>query len=259
MSSFEILVEDLKNLGLEKGDTVIVHSSLKSMGQVDGGANTVIDAIIEVIGNDGTVLFPAFSWDPCISTLKFDAKNTPCCVGTIPEVFRKREGVIRSLHPTHSLSAYGKHAKYLVKDHELDATPVGKNSPLQKLIELNGKILMLGCGLRPNTFMHGVEEIANAPYCLGDAKTYTIINGSGKEFKMSVNGHNFYRPSGNIDQRYDRVIDVMKKDIDYFEGSVHNAKAYLIKTAQLCEKALNKMKVNPLYFIDDLNNVLNVK
>ena len=78
MSSFEILVEDLKNLGLEKGDTVIVHSSLKSMGQVDGGANTVIDAIIEVIGNDGTVLFPAFSWDPCISTLKFDAKNTPC-------------------------------------------------------------------------------------------------------------------------------------------------------------------------------------
>ena len=256
MNSFDVIVKDLQNLGLEKGDTAIVHSSLKSMGQVDGGANTVIDAILEVIGLNGTVLFPAFSWDPCISTLKFDANNTPCCVGKIPETFRTRANVVRSLHPTHSLSAYGKLAIDITKNHYLDTTPVGKNSPYQKLIELGGKILMLGCGLRPNTFMHGVEEIANVPYCLGDAKTYTIIDGCGKEFKMTVNGHNFHRPNGDLDQRYDRVIDVLEKDVDYFEGSVHNAKSYLIKAKPLCEKAAKQMKVDPFYFIDDLNNVL---
>ena len=259
MSSFEILVEDLKNLGLQKGDTVIVHSSLKSMGQVDGGANTVIDAIIEVIGNDGTVLFPAFSWDPCISTLKFDAKNTPCCVGTIPEVFRKREGVIRSLHPTHSLSAYGKHAKYLVKDHELDTTPVGKNSPLQKLIELGGKILMLGCGLRPNTFMHGVEEIGGAPYVLGAPKTFEMTDVDGTIVKKSIKQHYFHRPEGNLVQRYDRALDVLEKDVDYFEGDVHGAKCYLMNAKTLSEKAVKKMKTEPCYFIDDPNNILNIK
>lgn len=259
MSSFDVLVKDLQNLGLKKGDTVVVHSSLKSMGQVEGGADTVIDALIQVVGSEGTVMFPALSWWPCISTLKFHATSTMCCIGKIPETFRKRQGVIRSIHPTHSVCAYGKLAVELTKDHHKDQTPVGPNSPYQKLIGVNGKILMLGCGLRPNTFMHGVEEVGNAPYCLGAYQTFAITDADGNEFKMRVKGHNFHRPNGNLNQRYDRAVNVLDKGVDYFEGEVHGAWSYLFDAKTLCEKAVAKMQEDPIYFIDDLDNALGIE
>ena len=259
MSSFDILVKDLQNLGLKKGDTVVVHSSLKSMGNVEGGADTVIDALIEVVGEEGTVMFPALSFYPCTTTLKFDVRNTPGCIGFIPEVFRKREGVIRSFHPTHSVCAYGKLAKELTQDHYKDDTPVGENSPYQKLIGVNGKILMLGCGLGSNTFMHGVEEIGNAPYCLGEAKTYEMIDYDGNVVYKSIRGHYFHRPEGNFIQRYDRAVDVLERDVDYFFGKVHGAPSCLYNAKALCEKAVEKMKTSPAYFVDDENNILGLR
>ena len=141
MISFDILIKDLINLGVKKGDVLVVHSSLKSMGKVDGGANTVIDALIEVVGKEGTILFPALTYSPCYSTLKFDVKNTPSCVGYISEVFRNRPDIIRSFHPTHSVCAFGKFAKEITKDHFIDDTPVGENSPFHKgriSVDFNG-------------------------------------------------------------------------------------------------------------------------
>lgn len=255
MNSFDILVKDLSALGLKKGDVVIVHSSLKSMGEVDGGANTVIDAIIEVVGSEGTVMFPALSYTPCAKTGVFDVRNTPCCVGNIPETFRNRQGVIRSFHPTHSVCAFGKLAKEITETHGLDDTPVGKNSPYQKLINLNGKILMLGCGLRPNTFMHGIEEIGNAPYCLGEYKTFEMTDYDGRVVKKDIKEHYFHRPEGVIVQRYDRAIDVLQKGVDYFEGTVHGAISYLMNAKALAEKATLKIKAEPLYFIDNPDNI----
>ena len=259
MSSFDILVKDLQALGIKKGDVVITHSSLKSMGNVEGGANTVIDALIEAVGSEGTVLFPALSWWPCTSTLKFNAKETPCCVGTIPETFRNREGVLRSFHSTHSVCAIGKLAKEITKDHYKDDTPVGENSPYRKLIGLNGKILMLGCGLGPNTFMHGVEEVGGAPYCLGAPKTFEMTDENGNVTYKSIKQHDIHRDGGNLIQRYDRAIDVLEKGVDIVEGKVHGATAYLIDAKTLCEKAAAKMQESPCYFIDDENNVLGYK
>ena len=259
MSSFDIIVKDLENLGINKGDVVIVHSSLKSMGNIEGGADTVIDALIEAVGSQGTVLFPALSWTPCTTTLKFSVNETPACIGYIPNVFRKREGVIRSLHPTHSVCAYGKKALEITKDHYIDDTPVGANSPYRKLIDLNGKILMLGCGLGPNTFMHGVEEVANAPYCLGDPKTFELTDKDGNVTYKSIKQHYFHRPEGNISQRYDRVVEVLDKGIDYVEGIVHGATAYLLNAKTLCEKASKKMQESPLFFVDDLDNIFKMR
>ena len=256
MSSFDIVVKDLQNLGLKKGDTVVVHSSLKSMGHVEGGADTVIDALIEVVGKDGNVMFPALSWTPCCSTLKFDINETPSCIGYISNVFRKRDGVVRSFHPTHSVCAFGKNALELTKDHRLDDTPVGANSPYRKMLNYNGKILMLGCGTEPNTFMHGVEEIGGAPYVLGEPKTFEMTDVDGSITHKSIKQHYFHRPEGNIIQRYDRAVDVLEKGVDYSVGEVHGATAYLMNAKTLCEKAVAKMKVSPCYFIDDPNGII---
>ena len=133
MTSREIILNDLKALGIKEGDVLIVHSSLSSMGNVEGGANTVIEALTDALGAEGTLLFPAFTYREVNESGCYDHNNTPVCVGTIPETFRKMEGVVRSLHPTHSVAARGKYAVEMTKDHEKSDTPMGEGSPYRKL------------------------------------------------------------------------------------------------------------------------------
>ncbi len=254
--SYNILIKGLSEIGIKKGDTVFVHSSLKSMGEVEGGALTVINALKEVIGEEGTLLFPAFSFSVC-SSKYFSYNDTPSCVGFISETFRKLDGVVRSMHPTHSASAYGKNAIEITKDHYLDETPVGANSPLRKLPKYNGKILMLGCPFASNTFMHGMEEVANVKYALKEyADEYTLVDKDGNETKKSIKGHNFVRKEGNIIQHYERALDVLEPNVDYFISDIHGAKCALIDTVALEKKSVQKMKEDPYYFIDDPNGIL---
>lgn len=255
MNSKEILIRDLISLGVREGDVLLVHSSLSSMGQVEGGADTVIDALLEVLGKDGTLLFPAFSFSPCYKTSEFSYNDTPSCVGKISETFRKREGVIRSFHPTHSVTAIGKHALELIRDHEKDDTPVGVNSPLRKLPRYNGKILMLGCSLHSNSFMHGMEELAEVFYVLRGHQEYTMIDKDGNRSKTKIRRHNFARENGVLHQRYNRSLDVLDEG-DYWIGKVHGAECVLMDSVALEIKAVKKMKENPTYFIDDPDGLL---
>ena len=96
MTSFEILCRDLTSIGIGCGDVLIVHSSLSSMGYVEGGAETVIAALRSVLGEEGTLLFPAFSYRTAYVDSSFSLKDTPVCVGKIPETFRTMPGVRRS-------------------------------------------------------------------------------------------------------------------------------------------------------------------
>jgi aminoglycoside 3-N-acetyltransferase len=150
------ILNDLRKLGLKEGDIVLVHSSLSTIGYVEGGADTVIDALLEAVGPSGTILMPAFPSPEIMADYAktnplFDPKNTPSYMGEITEVFRCRKEALRSLSPTHSVAAIGPHAEYLVKDHEKDQVQCGKNSPFFKLIELDGYIVLLGCGVNSLT------------------------------------------------------------------------------------------------------------
>ena len=101
------LLSDLHNMGLQSTDAVMVHSSMKSIGEVEGGADTVVDAFMEYFG-EGLFMTPTHTWAQMSSSYSmFDPETEPACVGIIPNIFRKREGVVRSLHPTHSIAAYG--------------------------------------------------------------------------------------------------------------------------------------------------------
>src|SRR5205814_5623144 len=141
------LVADLRTLGVHHGMTLLVHASLKSLGAVPGGAETVIQSLLDALGPRGTLLLPALSYQAVKQSPRFDVLRTPSCVGVIPEHFRMRPGTLRSMHPTHSICAIGAAAKHLLADHHLDDTPVGPHSPLRKLTEAGGYLLMLGCGL----------------------------------------------------------------------------------------------------------------
>lgn len=157
----------LINCGLEKGDTVIVHSSFKSMGEVEGGAETVIQAFLDVLGEEGTLVFPTFcqkDFDKAYETWHLDK---PSDVGYLTNYFRKREGSLRSDHPTHSVAACGKNAKWLTETHghthkrfgSMGDTPFSADSPWEKMYNTNAKVLLLGVSGMFVTFRHYAEYV----------------------------------------------------------------------------------------------------
>ena len=158
----------LRELGLSAGDRVMVHSSLSSFGHVEGGPQTVIDALMRVVGPTGTILMPSFNHGAPFrddGPGLFDPSTTPTTNGAIPDRFWRTEGVERSLNPTHAFAAWGRDADELVRDHHLGTT-MGAGSPLHRLWQSGGLVLLLGVGFRANTFHHVVETVTDAP-CLG--------------------------------------------------------------------------------------------
>jgi aminoglycoside 3-N-acetyltransferase len=240
------LINDLKNLGIQTGDKLLVHASFRSLGKVDGGPETVISALMESIGENGTLLMPALSYESVTESQPvFNVNETPSCVGALTEYFRQRAGTLRSLHPTHSISAYGKRAEFFVNNHEQDSTPVGLNSPLSKLKDEHGKILFIGCGLKPNTSMHGIEEFVIPEYLYNGDVAFTIEDTDGKTKQYNHTTHGF----DGWEQRYDRIENILN-DRELKKGKVLEADCYLMDAVALWAKAFKKLKGNPLYFID---------
>ena len=160
---------DIKNAlsesGIQQGDMVVFHSSLKSFGTVDGGADAVIDAFLESVGDTGTVIAPTLSQKNFADAYKTWHIDKPSDVGLITEVFRKRDGALRSNQATHSVAAIGKKAKYLTETHgqsgqrygAFGSTPFSEDSPWQKMFDENAKVVLIGVDFNKLTFRHLFE------------------------------------------------------------------------------------------------------
>lgn len=221
-----------------------MHSSLSSMGHVEGGPETVIQGLLEVLGPDGTLLMPALSYSSVHSRqTHFDRDTTPSCVGTIAETFRLRAGTLRSGSPTHSVCATGPLAAEIVGDHHLDTTPVGPRSPLHKVRDLGGQLMFLGCGLCPNTSMHGVEELVGPPYLFGEDVSYSLQLGDERHV-VTCRRHSF---DGWL-QRYERVAELLRDD-GLRVGSVLNAQVHLLEARQMWDRADAVLQQDPLTFV----------
>ena len=164
------MVNDLKKLGLCEGDSVIIHSSFKSLGEVEGGAETVVNAFRKAVGESGTVIFPTLckdDWEHIYENWNLDA---PSFVGYLTNYFRKLPGAFRSNQATHSVAAMGKDAEYITKTHGESGlrygmfgdTPFAADSPWEKMYKMNTKIVFLGVSSIKCTFRHYVE------YCFID-------------------------------------------------------------------------------------------
>jgi aminoglycoside 3-N-acetyltransferase len=162
------IITGLRQLGLTSGSGVMVHSSLKSFGQVDGGAGTVIAALMEVITPSGALLMPSFNHDVPFregGPGYYDPNETPTINGAIPDLFWRLPDVHRSLDPTHPIAAWGQNSRRVTQFHHRTLT-MGPDSPLGLLCAGDGLGLLLGVDYSVNTFHHVVEMTTNAP-CLG--------------------------------------------------------------------------------------------
>jgi aminoglycoside 3-N-acetyltransferase len=240
------IAADLQQLGVREGGVLLVHSSLSALGHVPLGAETVIQGLIEALGPRGTLLMPALSYEyvtektPC-----FDVRRTPSNVGAIPEAFRRRPGTCRSIHPTHSVCGVGPRSGELLEGHDQDQTPCGPHSPFHRLPHVDGQILMLGCGLRPNTSMHAIEECVEPPYLFNGPLTYVLITADGRSGEKTYTTHGFKGWA----QRYDRVAEVIGPPA-LRTGPVLKANCHLIEASALWEAALAALRQDPLTFID---------
>lgn len=220
--TFSRLCEQFRALGLSTGRTVLVHSAMSRMGWIAGGPETVIRALLAVVGPQGTLMMPTHtggntdpsfwqnppvpeSWWPLIiaETPPFDPATTPSReMGVIAELFRTWPGAIRSQHPLYSFAALGPQAQTLLADHRLE-TGLGEGSPLSKLYDLDGDVLLLGVGHDNNTSLHLAEYRAEWP------RKATAWN----SLAMSVDGERQWVRHESLDINSDD-FDVLGRDYE---------------------------------------------
>ncbi len=188
MHTEQQLIDAFRHLGLAAGDIVLVHSSLRRLGPVDGGADTVLDALQETIGPQGLLALPTHTFAVVNADTPFDVVNTDGNVGTLSNVFRKRPGVVRGLHPTHSIAALGPRAAAFVRVSFDDDRPCSDNSPYSRLCAWGGKVLIIGETLNRCTLFHGCEEWAGLGL-LGERKSLTSIDADGVAHPFPMRGH----------------------------------------------------------------------
>lgn len=241
------IAADLAALGIRRGGILLVHSSLRSMGRIPGGPETVIRGLIEAQGPGGTLLLPALSYSYVTpANPVFDVRRTASCVGAIPEWFRIREGTVRSVHPTHSVAGTGPRAAELLRDHLEDSTPVGEHSAFRKLRNAGGQLLFLGCGMEPNTSMHGVEELVEPPYLYDPPIDYRLTLADGREITKRYRPHGF----ANVEQRYDRMEGLLSPRGLLRVGPVLAARAHLVDAAPIWELGEAALRRDPWFFVD---------
>lgn len=214
--SIESLVKDFQKAGLQIGDSVLVHSSLSRIGHLEDGPKTVVDALLHVVGIEGTILMPTspnnvYQLNYIRNTPYFDVVNSPSKTGAITEYFRKLPGVVRSLHPTEPVSAFGPMADYFVKDHFNELTPYTSKSPFYRVSEQKGKILYIGVTLdMAGTNLHTLEDAVDFkfPVYADEVFEIDVIDYAGVKHKVKTKVHN---PVYSKKRKCDALIPIFEE------------------------------------------------
>jgi len=245
MHTFATLQKDLCVLGLTRNDTVLVHSSMKAIGEVEGRADTVLDALMDYFGQNGLLVFPTLTWSNVNADQPlFSVKKTPSVVGILPELFRQRPGVRRSLHPTHSLAAFGKDADAFIQGHENFSTPCARNSPWGRLYDRQAKILFIGSSISSNTLLHGVEEWAGAGEIFTESQQQLIVlNENDQQIPVPS-----FRHAGAHSQFYGCMAARFEADGALQKGRFGDAQCFLLDARKAADVTIKLLQQHPNAF-----------
>ncbi|MFW6162560.1 MAG: DUF4910 domain-containing protein [Planctomycetota bacterium] len=228
----------LRAVGLEPGAVAMVHSSLSQFGYVEGGADTVIDALVDALGSEGTLAMPGLScsW---VGRPPYDPAATPVRVGAVPDRFRRRKGVLRSAHPTHSVLALGPLAERIVGDHPPERPVFSPQSPFGQLYDLDAVVVML-CPLAANTILHMAEE--RAGLLLTDLVAHVLDAGRRREVTVA------HAPwHANFDRHYEVLGERgMLRSAPLGESTIH-----LMRARDAVDVALENLADDPTLAMGD--------
>lgn len=248
-SDLESIKAALINCGIKSGDHVMVHSSLSKIGPVNGGAETIVEALKDVIGKEGIILMPTspvdlLQYEYVEKSPVLDVRNTPSKMGKITEVFRISSGVKRSLHPTEPIAAWGKDAVSYIENHHLFETPYHSLSPYMELVKNNGKILYIGVSLdNAGTHLHTLEDACDVgvPVYLEKIYSLKVIDDSGNELFVSTKVHN---PEWSKKRKCDELLPLFALNNAYNLGHIGNAKTYIFDAKKMFETMMKSFNDN---------------
>lgn len=252
-----ILSQGLEGLGIRRGDHLIVHSSLSSIGYVAGGAPIVIKCLQAVVGEQGSITMPAHTttltdpkywenppipehwWE--VYRQEASAFHTDYTItewmGKIPEVFRQMPDVSRSSHPAHSFASWGEKAKLIISEHPLQKS-FGSNSPLGKLYQLNAKILLIGVGHDSNTSLHLSESrIPNMPNHVQGAPI----------FKSGVREWSVFKELCYDNEDFEKIGEAYESTHSVKKGTIGLANCKLMSMVELVDFATDWISKNRVF------------
>jgi aminoglycoside 3-N-acetyltransferase len=253
----EQIKESIAHYGVRRGDVLALHSSLSAMGEVVNGADTVVDAFLETLGDRGTLIIPTFTYSLKIWGDRYPAfhvQSSPSVCGAITECARSRADAVRSSHPTHSVAALGFFSREMIKDHA-KCSPLGKGSPYHKLSQIGGFIVLMGVGQESNALLHTCECLAKVPYLsisYSNLKTGTelarVMDDTGSIVEVSVGElpgctHGFKK--AEIPLRTRGVIQY---------GQLGNATMQVMKAENVVDIMLEKLEDDPFFLLCDDSN-----
>lgn len=248
MHTKESLMEQLQAAHINGSGTLLMHSSMKSIGEVSGGADTVLDALSEYMA-EGLLVLPTHTWSYIkTDNPRFYVATSPVCVGILPELFRSRKEVYRSSHPTHSVAALGKDAEAFVAGDERFDTPCHRESAWGRLLDRKATIILVGVDQKRNTFIHGIEEWFDIPGRMTDTHEQLItVLPDGTEIPVPSRRHCGLSWS----EHFWKVEELLEQQGAIYRAKLGDALMWVCDTVKLTEQITALLRQYPDLFSDN--------
>ena len=239
MTSKQQLKEQLRAMGILPTDTVLIHISMRAVGEVENGAEGLIDAFCEYL-SEGLFLIPTHTWnDVNADNPHYDVNTSVPCIGIVPQIAAMRKDGTRSLHPTHSIWACGEHAEAFVHGEENAATPAPVGFCWDRLGDVGAKILLIGVGHNRNTFIHSIDERMHLPDRLGPSYAVTIVDHDGNRLLRAMRPHRCSR-TNDVSQFYVNFEKPLVELGAQSSGQLGNAEVRIVD-AQKCRQIVSRI------------------
>jgi aminoglycoside N3'-acetyltransferase len=236
LSLQRLLIEQLQTLGVRPGSVLVVHTAFSKVAPVEGGPRGLIDALLAALGPQGTLVMPSLSDE---DDVPFDATRTPCReMGVVADTFWRMPGVLRSDNP-HAFAASGPKAAEVLADHPLDV-PHGLDSPVGRVHDLDGDVLLLGVGHDANTTIHLAENLAGVRYRLPH---HVTVRRDGRPTGVD------YVEVDHCCQNFARMDGWLGDSARQRIGTVGRAEARLARSRDIVAAALAKLRDDETVFL----------
>lgn len=249
------LLAALRRVGIRVGDVVLVHSSIDRFGAFQGSALDILVTLRRAVGDSGTLLMPTIPFtgtavDYVRSGQVFDVRRTPSRVGLLTELFRRSDGVTRSVHPTHPVAAWGALANELLEGHAYSETPCGRDSPYDRLVDHGGKIVLLGVGIDTFTFFHAIEARLQdqMPFSPFTQEAFEVKCRTKDGGEVKVRTH-LFEPSVSRRRNIGKLVPELKAIGAWNEARAGNLSVISIPAAESIEAA-QRLAARGIYCYD---------
>lgn len=233
-----MVVDQLQALGVSPGAVLVVHTAFSTVAPVEGGPRGLIDALLAALGPHGTLVMPSMSDD---DDSPFDVLATPCRgMGVVADTFWRMPGVHRSDNP-HAFAASGPRAGAIVSAHPLDV-PHGPESPVGRVYDLDGDVLLLGVGHEANTTIHLAENIAGVRYRLPH---HVTVMRHGRPTRVD------YVEIDHCCERFAQMDAWLRAPAQQRRGTVGHADARLARSRDVVAAALARLRANETVLLHD--------